>query len=255
MARSPNYPSISLPEAIALTKKIFDAERQALMTHEVAAGAMGYTALHGPARRKVAALRKYGLLDASGTNVRVSSHAMAILHPKTDAEKAAAIRNAALRPELYQELAAETGASDANLKATLIRRGFLPDSAAKAVASFRASMSLVTSESAGYDDADEEESGVIESPEVKSSQVRNRGMAGLAQSLPPQTTSAEFAWLLPKGVQVEVRFRGGPFTKDGLRVLRRYLDVVEMAIEEEPLTSVPIEPPPPSERSPADAQD
>lgn len=41
---------------------------------------------------------------------------------------------------------------------------------------------------------------------------------------------ADYFWPLPKGVRVELRFAGGPFTKEGLRVLRKYLDVLREAI-------------------------
>ena len=226
MARSPNYPAISLGEAISTVQKIYDREHQATMTHEVAATAMGYGALHGPARRKIGALRKYGLIDAVGTSVRLSESAMAILHPKDESERVAAIRAAAVRPELYRELAAQPGASDANLISTLIRRGFMPDGARQAVAAFRQTMSLVEPEANGYAGAEGEEPEVLDQPPPHQEKLGPRAGTSMGAIMTPETTTAEFTWLLPKGVRVDLRFAGGPFTKDGLKILRRYLDVV-----------------------------
>jgi hypothetical protein len=230
MARSPNYPAVSLADAIELATKIFESEHQASMTHEVAAAAMGYGALHGPARRKLAALRTYGLLDSSGATVRISREAIAILHPRDEAERQAAIRSAAMRPELFRELASEPHASDANLTSMLIRRGFLPEGARKAVTAYRETISLLgrpEGESQGGDDLSEPSSAAW--PTGSQGDVRSESTeAATAYG----TRAAEFVWLLPKGVKAYIRITGGDLTRESLAVLRRYLDVMELAIPE-----------------------
>lgn len=61
----------------------------------------------------------------------------------------------------------------------------------------------------------------------------------------PQRSQADYVWPLPDGVRVELRFAGGPFTRDGLRLLREYLNVVEKTMpsdaSREPVAS-PSEP-------------
>src|SRR5438445_9958319 len=103
--RSPNYPAISLPEAISKVTAVY----QSLHTHgaprEVVAKGMGYNSLNGASATAISALHKYGLLERSGDEVKVSERALRILHPHSLTEKAQAIREAAREPQLFGELA------------------------------------------------------------------------------------------------------------------------------------------------------
>src|SRR5947209_3634075 len=58
--RSPNYPTIGLPEAIKRVQAIYQQERRNSMPSEVAARHLGYTSLNGHARSVLSALKKYG---------------------------------------------------------------------------------------------------------------------------------------------------------------------------------------------------
>jgi hypothetical protein len=254
--RSPNYPSISLGEAIDSARKLYKAEKRSAMTPEVAARSMGYNALHGPARSRIGSLRKYGLLDRTSDGLQLSEVAVTILFPPSDEEKAAALQAAALRPELFRELAALPGASDANLIGRLVRQGFTAAGAKTAVASFRATISLAPSGEEVYDSTESEEEELVE----YTPPARDR------KPSPPfdeqQIKGQSFVFPLANGVMVQLSVSGGTLSKQGMGMLRKYLDVVEDAVPDEkaeiapsPAAAPTIVPEPPSEQSPDDAQE
>jgi hypothetical protein len=152
--RSPNYPAISLPEAITRAKTIYDAEQHLAAPREVIAKHLGFGGLNGGSSRIISALTKYGLLEeVSGDKVKVSPLAMSILHHKTPAEKASAIKEAASKPPLFSEIASEwNGAqpSDANLRTYLIRRNFGADALDRVIQAYKDTIELVTSPEEGY---------------------------------------------------------------------------------------------------------
>ena len=81
MARSQAYPTSSLPVSVGLIRLIWDERKQKQMTLEEVTQAIGHQGISGPARSKVSALKQYGFLDdLSGSTLRLSRRAMAILH-------------------------------------------------------------------------------------------------------------------------------------------------------------------------------
>src|SRR5437879_5540185 len=102
--RSPNYPAISLPDAVQRIGQVFVKERQHLAPREVIVKGMGYGGVHGASLSAFSAALKYGLVEREGKDFRVSQCAVAILHPHTPIEKADAIREASLAPPLFAEL-------------------------------------------------------------------------------------------------------------------------------------------------------
>src|SRR5262245_26329787 len=102
--RSPNYPAISLPEAIDKLRALYDAIHNHPAPREVIAKGMGYAGLSGASATAVSALQKYGLLDRVGGDWRISERGKAILLPRDQAEKARAVAEAAAEPKLFAEL-------------------------------------------------------------------------------------------------------------------------------------------------------
>lgn len=145
--RSPNYPQIELEEAINLTKKIFDKEAQNFAPRDVVAELLGYTSVNGASEKKVSAITAYGLLDRnSDRELKVSDLAMRIMHPEDHHEKAQALEEAALSPNLFREIIEkwpEKLPSDENLRSFLIRRGFNQNAVGQVILSFRSAMSFV----------------------------------------------------------------------------------------------------------------
>src|SRR6185312_12335088 len=125
--RSPNYPSISLGEAMVRVAQIFGEEHRHPTPREVVAKHMGYSGVNGASLSAISALLKYGLLEQEGDTYKVTDLAIALTHPQTPAEKAAAVQTAASKPALFAELLNQFKGrlpSDENLRAYLIRRGF-----------------------------------------------------------------------------------------------------------------------------------
>jgi hypothetical protein len=152
--RSPNYPALSLPEAITSVTKIHAAEQHLAAPKEVVAKHLGYTTYHGLAGRIISAIEKYGLLEeVNGDKVRVSPSAMAILFPSSVGEKQNAINEAAFKPPLFAAIKEEwqgSRPSDENLRVYLVRKKFSSDALDRVIAIYKETMDLVTQESGVY---------------------------------------------------------------------------------------------------------
>lgn len=153
--RSPNYPGLSLPEALSRVQKIHAAENHLAAPRHVVAEHLGYGGINGASSKVISAIGKYGLLEeVNGDKVKVSPLAMSILFPKSPSEKSDAIREAAFKPALFSEIAQEwegSQPSDGNLKSFLVRRNFATDAIDRVIQSYRETMELVARESGAYD--------------------------------------------------------------------------------------------------------
>ena len=224
--RSPNYPSLSLSEAVDHARLLYDKERQSPTEADQVVRAWGYKGLSGPSRTKLSALRKYGLLEETPTGFRLSNRAMAILFPRDAEEATAALLDAALTPDLFRELSTFEGASDDNLISRLVRMGFTPTGAKAAVASYRETMTVVGLETSGYN-ASHEAAVDVPAPQI---------IAPLGIPAPAMTTSNEagivFSIALPGGARADLRV-AGPLTRAGMKLLRDYLDLVEKSVSQD----------------------
>jgi hypothetical protein len=183
--RSPNYPALSLPEAISSVDKVFARENRHLTPKEVVVKAMGYGGVNGASLGSLSALLKYGLLDRLGENYRVADRAMAILHPATPQEKAQAVTRAAQEPGLFAEMLKDFPGSipsDDNLRSYLVRRGFSPTALPGVIKAFRETMDLVARETGAYD------SGAVDEPETDMNASAN--LARSSEPLPQPKTPA-----------------------------------------------------------------
>jgi hypothetical protein len=257
-ARSPNYPGFGLKESLELVAKVYSHERRASVPDTSVARALGYTSMSGRARVKIATLRKYGLLDEVKGSYRVSDLAMRILFPERDDDRWAAISDAADRPEVFRDLEERAEGSDHTLTNLLVQRGFTPDGAKQAVASFRETKAYLKAESGVYDAPDEEEPEVIETPPQRGGDkldLRVKGyVGGTAASAP------DLAFMLPDGIYAYIEFKGGRPTSRSLDMLARYLDLAKesvLATETAAGSSLsgPSAPPLPDERSLSSSQD
>ena len=160
--RSPNYPALSLPEALNATAKVFERENRHQAAKDVVVIAMGYGGVNGASLGSLSALLKYGLLERFGENYRVSDRAMAILHFETPQERADAIRRAAHEPALFAEMLKDFPGSipsDDNLRSYLVRRGFNPTALGGVIKAFRETMDFVTRETGACESPNDEEQG------------------------------------------------------------------------------------------------
>jgi hypothetical protein len=148
-ARSPNYPQISLPKAVDLAAKLYEAAHTHKASATAVVAALGYGGLNGKSLGVISALKKYGLLESVGDNeFKVSKDALTILvDPKTSVDRAKAIVRAAFRPSLFAELRQEYGdsppKSDEYLRAFLLKRGFVQSVVDIPIRTYRDTMAFV----------------------------------------------------------------------------------------------------------------
>lgn len=103
--RSPGYPNFPLSDVVEFARKIHEQDRQHPVAREVAAKHMGFSGISGTSDRALSALLHYGLAEkvAKG-ELRVTDLALHILHPDSLDERRTALRAAAFRPGLFNEL-------------------------------------------------------------------------------------------------------------------------------------------------------
>ena len=147
-ARSPNYPQISLRKAVEYARKIYQSAHTHKAPASTVAATLGYTGLNGASLGVLSALKKYGLLEAVGDDVRISQEGLSILvDPPGSVVRAQAIMKAAFRPALFAELRKEYGdtppKSDDFLRAFLLKRGFVLSIVDVPIRTYRDTMVLV----------------------------------------------------------------------------------------------------------------
>lgn len=138
--RSPNYPAISLREAVGVVGQLYKIEKQTLVTNDVAAKAIGYKSLSGPARTKLSALKKYGLLEDFDNKVRISKLALKILnYPKESNEYVNAISEALIKPDIFAQFYDEyADSSDEAIKSHLkVEMNFSDEGVKNFISAFR----------------------------------------------------------------------------------------------------------------------
>ena len=155
--RSPHYPSVALPDAVAKAVRLYEGVGTAGAGPDAAAKLLGYSKNHGTARMTVSALKKFGLLEERSGRLTPSRLTVDLANfPPTSPRHAAGLRAAALSPTIYRdvytryrphgvlppddvlapELVADSGFLPAkvedfltNLRASLIHAGLLRGSA------------------------------------------------------------------------------------------------------------------------------
>jgi hypothetical protein len=178
LIRSPNYPNMSLREAVEAISKIEALYRSNPVDRESAAKLIGYSSLSGPAAKALAALASYGLLERAGKGeARVTQRARAILHPSDDEEKQNSLLDAASEPPLFSELRDRFSGiavpPESGVQAYLNRQGFNPNAVKPAAKAFLETMRFVE--------------------ELKASESHGaRQSAAVEPSVPNDTESAKF---------------------------------------------------------------
>lgn len=128
------------------------AEQTTWVDPQVAVKDMGFQGLSGPSRGRLAALKKYGLLEDGPKGVRLTPLAAAIMVPESPAAEQAAIDHAAMVPDLWRELM-ETHrlASNDAIRSHLVRnKGFSELGAKVAIQAFRDTMAIAKNPDEGY---------------------------------------------------------------------------------------------------------
>lgn len=136
--RSPAYPFIPLKKALERAHVLYQHERRHPTALPVAAKHWGYGEKSSGGLQTVSALKQYGLVEdvggTTGRRVKLSELALAILLDEVpdSADRAAALKRAALSPKLYAEMFEKWGVelpSDESLRTYLKRDKLFNDDA------------------------------------------------------------------------------------------------------------------------------
>ncbi len=192
--RSPNYPAISLAHAVGQLKALFERIHKHAAPKEAVAKALGYGGFNGQSAMIISAHTKYGLLERTGEDqYKISKRAMQIMFPNDPAEKATALREAALAPSLYAELVEDFGdipPHDDILHPWLMRRGFAPTAVSAVIQGYRDTMALVQPTTEEYDSERFDEQDHAMETQVIEHTAPLRGQSKTALTPNPGVTSA-----------------------------------------------------------------
>jgi hypothetical protein len=164
--RSPNYPRLTLTDAIDRVEKLYRKERTHPTTREAVAEGLGYTSINGASLGIISTLKQYGLIEEDSNGIRVSQDSVAlVMLPEGDPERTEALQRAAFSPKLFSELHDEYGdtlPSDVSLRYALIKKGFNEKAANEVIRTYRDTLDLVAEEAAEYTDAGVEDQQEVE---------------------------------------------------------------------------------------------
>ncbi len=108
--RSPNFPAVSLEKSLSWAQTLFDKYARNPIAAEIAIKALNYSPKSSHGLQATAALAAYGLVQVEGLGadkkIAVSDLAFKILADKRNfsPEREAAIREAALKPSIFQKI-------------------------------------------------------------------------------------------------------------------------------------------------------
>lgn len=150
--RSPNFPSLSLGDAIEAVKKVHAAEGRSKVPRLSVVKPLGYTSINGRSLSVLGALKAYGLIDGRADELRISQEGFTLANAPADSPEYREALVASFRaPTAFQRFTEEDeGASADTLKWKLQKAGFQPDSAERLVRIYRESRDLVNAATDGY---------------------------------------------------------------------------------------------------------
>lgn len=150
--RSPNFPSMSLGEAVEAIKKVYVAEGRAKAPRLSIVKPLGYTSMNGRSLSILGALKAYGLLEGRGDDMRLSQEGFILANaPGDSAEYREALLASFRAPAAFQRFAEEDEAASADtLKWKLQKGGFQADAAERLVRVYRESRELVNAAEGTY---------------------------------------------------------------------------------------------------------
>jgi hypothetical protein len=151
--RSPNFPSMSLGEAVDAIKKVHAAEGRAKAPRLSIVKPLGYTSMNGRSLSVLGALKAYGLLDGRGDEMRLSQEGFILANAPADSSEYREALLASFRaPAAFQQFTEEDdGASPDTLKWKLQKAGFQADAAERLVRVYREGRELVNAAKGTYE--------------------------------------------------------------------------------------------------------
>jgi hypothetical protein len=228
--RSPNYPAISLAEAISRIKSVYEQEQARAADKESIAKALGYGGINGAATTVIAALAKYGLLENAGTQLKISEDAESIIllnrgHP----DHVKALKSVAFTPYLFSKLRDSFGEqlpNDNILRSFLIKKGFNPKIMDSVIRAYRDTLELLKAEEALSSGLSENEQLSDIGQNLYSQDPNPSYSAQTNVKLPTLQTSYEQTLLyrIAQDCTAHIQFNG-PVTQEGIKKLINLLEL------------------------------
>jgi hypothetical protein len=231
--RSPNCPTITLKDALDRGRKIYTKEHTHEADRKVIAEDMGYKGLSGASATVIGALRQYGVLEGRGDGLKISDDAVAVYElPKDAPEHQAALKRLAFLPALFEEFKTQYGdrlPGEANLRHTLIKKGFLPDTANDVISTYQENLALVAGTESEYNENEEEHTPmIVEKPP--------QPPAKDGKLLPKALATQVLAISIPRNFTVDVAIKGDELKKEDIPKIKsqfnRWIEGLEEAFEE-----------------------
>jgi len=212
---------------VVLVKKFWGKEQNTPVPADVAAKAIGYKGLSGPARTALASLKKYGLLSDEKQGMKVSQLALRILHPGNDEDRVSALQEAAMKPELFRDLSgSHLSGSDDALKSHLITKlGFSETGAKTLIRSFRATMEFAKLTEPSYSSLEGLRDGEAMQPVIHVGKGEVRTAVG-------SKALRSFSWPLSAETTARLEIVGNEeLTSEHIDALTQYLEVAKKLLK------------------------
>lgn len=245
--RSPKYPRLSLENAVARARSIYEQAGKASIAADTVAKVLGYTnAMNGKAQAIFSTLGQYGLLlrERKEGKFSVSPLTIKILHPVNEEQRLEALRTAALSPSIFSEIYAEFSAcSEAVLSSHLVQKGFTPEGASTAAAVYKANAIMAKLDSSsveGVEHNDDLEYGESNEPPVikpvertLAEQAPNKNISPTAIPLSLADTEKLLAqYSIPLGANsAKLIFTGEELLPDDFDALIEYVELFKKQFE------------------------
>jgi hypothetical protein len=240
-AKSPNYPSIGLAEALEKIADIYGKFGRSAVTPEEAVKSWGHKGLHGPALAELSALKKFGLIQSLGKNgvTLTDSGISLVLGDKDSQEYKEAIQNAALCPKIFREIfeREKPGViSDGVLKLYLVKnKEFTETGTDKFIKSYRETIALANLNGIQDNRLEDgvEEKGVPDlNGQTAISDPKTRIPSGVPdRNTTQQTKLRSYSWALSGDFNAKLDLLGEAKTEEDLDALADYVEITIKALK------------------------
>jgi hypothetical protein len=237
--RSPNFPAITLPDALAKVRILYEKDKRAPVGVQTVLTHLGFgNKLSGSTARVLSALRQFGLLEQVGEQFRVTDQAYRMLVlSEGSPDRVKAVQEAAKKPAIYRELLdqyPEGLPSDAALKDFLISsKKFNPASVETFLRVFHASLEFAKLTSSAHNGSAQTEGGK-DVDDASRDEIMDFERSESAKN-PPASAIPPMSWVLsvPRGVRAELKIIGADVKVADLQRLKQQIDFLVASFEDE----------------------
>lgn len=239
--RSPNYPRITLEDAIGRIRQVYDEIHTYPANKEVIVKSLGYSSINGNSLAMLGALRGYNLLETADKDLKVSGDAVTIIEMPADSlERVDAINKSAFSPDIFRELREKYGdklPKNELLRHSLIQNKYLPKAADEVIRIYRANLEFVNQFNSEYN-LDGNETDTEELTETRM-QPQAQPITKPQQSQPiPNIDGTIVTIVIPTDGEIKISF-SGEVTPEIFQFVNGILDLQKKMFPREAKASEP----------------